>query len=293
MRGIALFLLGLACCPAQDASLQAMLDRLAEEAEVFRQLAPKMVARETLVQRARTDSGRAFPIRIGRSAQKPPEPEYNRREIVSEYGFASLKPGAGPLLEFRQVISVDGRRVATDEKARESLTAGLKSPNDQSRKRMLEQFEKHGLRGAASDFGQLILLFTKRRLGDYEFTVTGEDMLGPDRVKIVRFVEKAGRGRLLIIERSKAIYRPLEGQIWLRGRDGMPLRMTLLTRRESAEGVTVRDEATVDYVLSPHGAIVPRTVVYRQFSGLALTVENLYLYSPFRLFAADTEVRFE
>jgi hypothetical protein len=293
MRGIALFLLGVACCRAQDADLAPMLDRLAEEAEVFRQLAPKVVAREILVQRAREDSGRGFPIRIGRSAQKPPVPEYKSRQIVSEYGFASLKAGSGPLQEFRQVITVDGRRVATEEKARESLTTGLKSPGDQDRKRMLEQFEKHGLKGAASDFGQLILLFTKRRLGDYEFTPAGEDALGQERAQVVRFVERAGRGRLLIIERSKAIYRPLEGRIWLRMSDHMRLRITLLTTRESEDGITVRDEAIVDYVRSPHGLVVPAAVAYRQFSGLALTVENLYRYSPFRLFAADTEVRFE
>ncbi|HWR49991.1 MAG TPA: hypothetical protein VN428_02720, partial [Bryobacteraceae bacterium] len=205
MRGIALFFLVLACGAAQD--IPALLGRLTEEAQVFGQLAPKVLARETLVQRAREDAGRGFPIRIGRSAQEPPQPEYRRREIVSEYGFASIKAGSGALHEFRQVITVDGRRIATEEKARESLTAGLKSASDRTRKRMLEQFEKHGLKGAASDFGQLILLFTRRRLADYEFTSAGETVLGPERVKIVRFVEKAGRGRLLIIERSKAIYR--------------------------------------------------------------------------------------
>lgn len=270
-----------------------MLDRLAEEAELFRQLAPKVVARETLVQRAREDSARGFPIRIGRSAQKPAVPEYKRRQIVSEYTFAPLKGDTGPLHEFRQVITVDNRRVTAEEKARETLTAGLKSQDDRSRKRMLERFEKHGLKGAASDFGQLILLFTNRRLSDYDFTQAGDDAVGPEPVRVVRFAEKAGRGRLLIIERSKAIYRPLEGQIWFRKSDDLPVRITLRTTRESEQGVTVRDEATVDYVRSPHGLVVPAAILYRQFSGLALTVENLYRYSPFRRFAADTEIRFE
>lgn len=292
MRGVALILLGTACWAGQDPGAPD-LTRLAEEAEVFRQMAPKVLAREQLTQRARIEPSRGFPIRIGRAAQEPPPPEYRQREIISEYGFAPLKAGSGGLREFRQVITVDGRRITTEEKARRSLTSGLRAESDADRKRMLEQFEKHGLRGAASDFGQMILLFSKRRLGDYEFTPAGEDALGADRVKIVRYTEKAGRGRVLIFERSRAIYKPLNGQIWLREQDGMPLRITLLTERESDQGITVREEAIVDYVRSSHGLIVPASVVYRQFSGLALTVENVYRYSPFRLFSADTEVKFQ
>jgi hypothetical protein len=34
-------------------------------------------------------------------------------------------------------------------------------------------------------------------------------------------------------------------------------------------------------------------VVYRQFAGADLMVENVFNYSPFRLFTADTEMKFD
>jgi hypothetical protein len=254
-------------------------------------MAPKVIARETLTQRARKPPRRRFPIRIGNPEPEPPPPEYQNREIVSEYGFASLQSAPGALHEFRQVITVDRRQVASETKARESLTAGLRSAGDRRRKRMLEQFEKHGLVGAASDFGQLILLFTRRRIGSYDFRLAGAQRLGDDPVWVVAFLEKKGQGSLLIVERQKAIYQPVEGEIWVRRQDLLPVRVTLRTARSTAL-TTLRDEATVDYVRSPHGLIVPASVEHRQFAGDTLTVENLFRYSPFRMFAAEAEIKF-
>jgi hypothetical protein len=286
--------LALACsmtCLAQDGPLPRILARISEEAGVFRAMAPKVLARETLTQRAQKPARRGFPIRIGEAALKPPPPEFQTREIVSEYGFAALRSSPGALNEFRQVITVDGRQVATEAKARESLVIGLRSADDKRRKRMVEQFEKHGLTGAASDFGQLILLFTGRRIGAYDFRLAGEERLGADPVWVVGFREKAAEGSLLVIERQKAIYQPVEGEIWVRRQDLLPVRVSLRSTRSTPSG-PLRDEATVDYVHSPHGLLVPASVVHRQFSGPNLIVENLFRYSPFLMFAAEAEIKF-
>ncbi len=277
-------------CLAQDARLGPILARVSEEAEVFRSVAPKIISQETLVQRARKQKKRSFPIRIGKITPEPVE--IQTREIVSEYGFAALQSAPGDLHEFREVVRVDGRQVATEEKAREALAAGLRSADDRRRKKMLERFEKHGLVGAATDFGQLILLFSRRRLGRYDFTVAGEGRIGADRVIAINFKEKPGQGSLLIFEQRQAIYQPVQGQIWVRDTDFLPVRMVLVTQRESSK-ITLRDEATVDYVRSTHGLIVPAAVTHRQFTGPELTVENVFRYTPFRMFAAEAEIKFQ
>jgi len=276
---------------AGDQRLPAILSRLGEEAEVFARMAPDMVAQETLKQRARK-MPRRFRPRLGNSAVQPPKPQYRTREIVSEYGYSMFRQAPGVLHEFRQVVSVDGRRIASVEGARRTLSRGLRSEDDRLKKRMLEDFEKHGLTGAAADFGQVILLFGKRRLAEYAFSISGAGRIGADAALILSFQQTGGAGSLLIFDRRSALHQPLEGEIWVRQPDPLPLRIVLRSTRKEADAV-IRDEARVDYVVSPHGALAPVSVVHRQLAGDELVVENLFQYSSFRKFSSETEVKFD
>ncbi len=273
-----------------DARIQAMLARVAEEAEVFRQTAPKLLAQETLRQRA-LERPRRFRPRIGQAAAEPLKPEYRTREIVSEYTYGSFRDSPGVLHEFRQVVSVDGRALTAPSRARQKLTRGLQSADDRAKRRMLEEFERHGLRTAAADFGQLLLVFSRSRLHQYSFAWEGTARVGAEAAVIVRFRQMAGEGALTIFERGRTIRASLEGQLWMRDPDGLPLRIVLEATRQE-DGQRVRDQATVEYVMSPHGVVVPASVLRRRFVGDVLMVEDVFQYSPFRLFAADAEVKF-
>ena len=277
--------------PPLDPTLAGILDRVSEEAEVFRATAPRMIAEETLDQRA-LKPPRRFRPRLGSAALQAPKPEYRTRSIVSEYGFSAFRDAPNAPHEFRQVISVDGRPVASRESARRTLTVGLRSEDDALKKRMLEDFEKHGLRGAVADFGQILLLFGRRRLEDYTFRLEGSGQAGPDAAIILGFQQRSGAGALLIFEKTKAIHQPLEGQLWVRRSDSRPLRVVLRSSTQEGARVT-RYEATVDYALGPRGVLEPVSVVYRQFSGADLMVLNVFQYSPFRLFSAESEMKFE
>src|SRR5215831_14548802 len=104
-----------------------LLSRVAEEAEVLQQNAPKALTTETLQQRTLLPPSRFRP-RIGKAAVEPAKPRSQVREIVSEYSVGTLKESASRnLTEFRQVISVDGRKVQSPESARHALSLGLKS----------------------------------------------------------------------------------------------------------------------------------------------------------------------
>lgn len=274
-----------------EPALKPMLDRLAEEAEVFARMAPKLLARETLRQRA-LQPPRRFRPRVGKAATEAPKPEYRTREIVSEYTYGTLRESPNVLHEFRQVISVDGRQVAQPDRARRKLIAGLRSPDDRVKRRLLEEFERYGLRAAATDFGQLIMLFAPRRLAGYSFQLEGRERVGAEPTVILRFRQTGGSESLTIFEKGEAIRQAVEGRIWLRDPDGLPLRISLESKRVQGSD-TIMDQGTVDYVMSPHGVVVPASVVRRRLVGEVLVVEDVFQYSAFRMFAADSEVKFQ
>src|SRR5258707_3912995 len=122
---------------AQDSAplaLPDLLSRVAEEAEILQQNAPKAVPTETLQQRTLLPPSRFRP-RIGKAALEPAKPRQQVREIVSEYSVGILKESASRnLCEFRQGISIAGRKVQSADGARHALSRGLKSADDSARK---------------------------------------------------------------------------------------------------------------------------------------------------------------
>jgi len=115
---------------------------------------PKTLTVETLEQRAMLPPPRFRP-RLGAAAANPPAPRFAVRQIVSEYTIGKLADSM--LHECRQVISVDGKPVQSEENARHALSLGMQSQSDRMRKRMLEEFAKHGLVDVATDYGLILL----------------------------------------------------------------------------------------------------------------------------------------
>ena len=193
--------------------------------------------------------------------------------------------------ELRRVVSVDDKKVESVEKARQSLTLGLKSDSDRAKKKILQDFEKHGLIGAAVDFGQILLQFRRRNLEKYRFELHGEKRSGPDEVLVIAFRQQSGPGGLTIYRGNAANRAELSGEVWLRKSDFLPLRVSLLT--ESKDGQTVtRHTASVDYQRTPYGVLAPVAVKHQETVNNLLKTENMYEYTPFRKFAADAEIKF-
>jgi len=85
--------------------------------------------------------------------------------------------------------------------------------------------------------------------------------------------------------------RPMHGRIWVRQSDRVPLRISATTEH-AEEKHTIRDDATIDYVLSSFGCVTPASVVHRHYVDESMLTENLYTYGPFRVFSIDTTIRF-
>lgn len=260
----------------QGAPARQTLAATARAASQFWKSAPGYMARETLHQKALTLPKKR--LRIGAAAAEPPKPEFTHREIVSYYALASLRSAPEALRELRQILAVDGKSSLDDAAGRAKFRAILNSNDDRAKKLLLDDFEKTGLSVAATDFGQLVLLFTEANLSKYIFGLPEEGFVGAERSKVFPFRQKAGIEALRISEAGKQAREPLSGKLWVRASDQVPLRISLTSaRREGSKNI--RDEARVDYTPGAGRLILPASVSYRRFVNDELQVESIYQYS--------------
>jgi hypothetical protein len=267
-----------------------LMARVAEEAEILEQNAPQFLTQETLEQRALV---RDTPkVRIGKAAGAPPKEAWKERTVVSEYTVAPLKGSSSrDLLEFREVVSVDGRSVRSVASARHALSLGIKNPDDRVRRRMLEDFARYGLEGVATDYAMILLAFTSRGQGSLVIQPAGTDRIGADQAALFGWRQSAASQGELLFAGPQASRLPLAGKLWVRMSDGRPLRVWVWAAQQSA-GHVIRDEATVDYVVSPHGFMAPASVHHQHLVDGDVRGEDLYRYEPFKLFGAESELKF-
>uniref|UniRef100_Q02AB8 Uncharacterized protein n=1 Tax=Solibacter usitatus (strain Ellin6076) TaxID=234267 RepID=Q02AB8_SOLUE len=273
-------------------SVRELLSRAAEEAEIFQQNAPRSITQETLEQRAVMAASRFRP-RIGNKLPPdPPKPRLVLRQIVSEYSVVPLKDSTdGNLVELRQVVAVDGRKVQSVETARHALSLGIKSPDERVRKRMLEDFARHGLVDVATDYGTILLAFGKRGQQNMRIVLAGEEQVGADSAWVLAWQQITPAGGILEFAGNQADRRALQGKLLVRKTDGLPLRIQAWSEH-AINRQLIRDEATVDYIQSAHGFLTPASVLHRHYVDANLMTENHYRYEPFKMFGADTEIKF-
>lgn len=286
----AVSVLGCAVASAQISPAQA-LARVSEEAAVFQENLPKSLTQETLSQKAWMPASRFQPS-SGPVTVTIPKPRLVSHEVVSEYSVGPLKNSdTHNLVEFRQVVSVDGATVKTLESARRELTIGIRSQDDAIRKRMLQDYAKYGLVDVATDYGLILLAFTKRGMEDLEIKPLGTDRIGADSMLVFSWKQGTSDAGELEFRGRQAVRRPLQGRIWVRASDGLPLRVQAWAEYDQAKH-HIRDEASVEYMTSAHGFLTPASVVHHHIVDHQLMTENLYHYEPFKLFAADSELKF-
>jgi hypothetical protein len=284
-RGVSLLVLaGMATGHAQTPpDLTECLEALDRTASNFAAGAPGLMSEETLDQHGR----RGF-IEILRGKKDEiknldftlPD-EFHDHKVISNYGLAEVgRPRV--LHEIRTIMTIDGKALEDPGEARHVLTAGLQSPDDDTKRRLLENLDREQLEGAVTDFGQLILLFGKRYQHDYRFSVNRDrgQRLGGESVVVVKFKQISGLQGLTFFKGTDEDRQPATGQIWLRARDLVPLRILFNTEEFVSKRFTIRTEATVDYASSPVG-LVPQSVTHKQFLNSDLMVENDLHYGEF------------
>ena len=282
-----------------DERTQQLVTRLSQEADAFRKIAPDLVGQESLFQRAMKPPKRGIRIRVGASAQKPQQPVWQERKILSEYSFAAFAGEGGALHELRRVTAVDGRTVQDSKKAQQELAAVVSAPDDKRKKELLEQFEKYGLVGAVTDFGQLLLLFTSGDVLHYEFTYRREENQGNARLLVFGFQQIDGPEGLTVINAGHdgpARNIRIGGEVWVQENSYVPVRITLTTSHEEGDGLVnehVREEASVDYTRSAFGVLLPFWTEHRELRGGKVVAENKFGYTDFQKFDTSSAIKFD
>ena len=264
-----------------------LLARVAEEADAMQQNIPKTLTTETLEQRSVLPPGRFKPRDASGKARGQ---RSTVRQVVSEYTVGKLAE-SGDLHEFRQVTSVDGRVIESEARARRALALGMQSQSDRARKRMLEQLTQYGLVDIATDYGLILLEFLRRGWENLQFGPVAEARMGTDAAVVLGWRQLSTAGGELQFHGRRTVRESLAGRLWMRKSDGLPLRVEAWAEVEDA-GRRVRDQATVDYVMSAHGFLTPASVVHRHMVDGKVMTENLYRYQPFKMFSADAEIKF-
>jgi len=292
MFRLALLIAMLGCAaPFAQMTVPQALSRVSEEAALFQENLPKSLTQETLSQKAWMPPSR-FRSSVAPTVVTPPKPRLVSHEVVSEYSVGPLKNSdSHNLFEFRQVISVDGKAVRSTESARRELTIGIRSQDDAVRKRMLQDYAKYGLVDVATDYGLILLAFTKRGLEGLEIKPAGQSQIGADQVLLFAWKQSGSDAGELEFRGRQATRQALQGKLWVRASDGLPMRVDAWAEYEQSKH-RIRDEATVDYAVSTHGYLTPASVLHRHIVDQQLMTENLYHYASFKLFGADSEIKF-
>jgi hypothetical protein len=288
---LAVLSLGISSYAQAPVTRSQALARTSEEAAVFLENLPKTLAQETLLQKAVLPPSRL--VTFGpRGNVAAPKLRVVSHEVVSEYSVGNLKNSDSQnLFEFRRVASVDGKPVRSLESARRELTLGVRSQDDSMRKRMLQDYAKFGLVDVASDYGLILLAFTKRGLETMLVNPAGETRIGVDAALIFEWKQVTSDAGELEFHGRQVVRQPLQGTLFVRASDGLPLRIQAWAEYEQSKR-KIRDEATVEYAMSPHGFLTPASVAHRHIVDGQTTTENFYRYDAFRLFSTDSELNF-
>ena len=185
-----------------DPRISPLLERVSEEARVFTEKSPQYLGVETLTQRGRIAPPR-FKLRKGANPSEVPGVSYRTTEIVSEYRFGNLPADPGQMRELRVVTGVNGKAVRDKLKARLELAEGMSSDLDRFNKQMLQDLEAYGLVGAVIDSGQILMLFTRRELSNFDFEVLPDLVYEGEAVAVLGYRQSRGRA-------AKIYHRSLE-----------------------------------------------------------------------------------
>lgn len=267
--------------------LPKMLRALGLEASQFWSGAPGYVGKETWREKYTYTkrSGRRF-FRTGADALKKPQTVTTTREVVSDYALAPFRRSPESLFEFRRVISIDGKATGEAGDGREEWIAGLRDGSDKWRHKLRDAYKQQMMAGVMTDFGQLIMLFTKQGQKQFEFSVKGAERSGADIAVVLHFEQRKGSQALRVNDTGSEQAAPLNGEVLLRDPEYEVLQIRLSSSR-TEEGRKVRDDAQVDYSRNAAHAILPAAVTHRRYLDGKLDYEDVYQYSDWEAIAGE------
>ena len=263
---------------ANPPDLHRVLARVSQEADAFYKSAHRIAGTETLRQTV-SDGVRTSRGPRGTEARLPSR----TTEIVSEYGYVAADEPGAPIREIRRILTVDGLRwnkASAGDPG--NLADQIRAHQEKDRRKSLESLEEHGLFGIATDVAPMLLLFARGGTADIEFIYDRDEVSGPHgKVLVFRYHQIGGEAGVTIYEGRQVVKQKGSGELWVRARDFLPVRVTMNAVREE-QGEPLRDILEATYEPSPFGFLLPAYARHQQFSGGELLVVTEYIYSGYR-----------
>lgn len=261
-----------------------ILADVAEHAARFWENATLYVGRETW-RTTMPGAASATPPRRFHLHSRPSAPDSSSsvpaHDVVSYYAFSTFRKSPEALREFRQIVSIDGKPVKGNASL-EAFEAKLARPGDRSRQKLIDDFDYAGEAGAVTDFGQILLLFTKAGRDHYQFRIARYLELNGQPAIVLVYEQASGNQSVHFIEGPKAEQtQPLRGELWVRQQDHLPLKVTM-TATHKEGGNAVRDEAEVVYAPLPDGALLPQSVTHSRYLRDKLASKDILSYSDWQ-----------
>ena len=261
-------------CSGQTPAVKQLVERLGAEADEFERSAHRVVGMETLKQTVPAG------FHVSRRGIETKVPEHSR-VIVSQYSYIPVDEKGGSLREARNILTVDGLQW-NKKQPLDSLAKAVTVRTDVQRRKLLEDFESHGLAGILTDSSQSILLFAQGNAGRYEFTYEGEDKdeIGVP-LYVLRFQQIDGNQAFHVYENKGVVSDKLRGKVWFRKADLLPVKVGMETVRQLKQS-KMRDTVVVSYAKSDFGFLLPAKVLHEQYENNFLNVVDAFDYSDFR-----------
>ena len=270
-RIVAVAILAVASLPAAT-PMQVLLQTLPREAESFSRCAVQLYSKETITHMDLSAKGRS-------------------RTLKSDYSFVQMRDATGAIREVRQMREVDGKPVKAGSSTLEAVAQAYAEGSDKQKRRQLEQLAKYGIRGAAADLGQMLLMFAAPSLPGYEFRYTGEERAPSGGAAMLAFafspIDALDKGLVVFQPGSKGgVQKPrFKGVVWIRKQDSRLARIALDSEAIAGQ----RQRLIVDYEPSAAcSSVMPVAALHRELEANGETlVENKYVYERFRPLAEN------
>jgi hypothetical protein len=256
---------------APDPRVRQLIQTLTRESQDFVRGSGQLFSEETLSHLARADDGTGIV----------------KHTVISHYSFAAPRDRTQAVREIRQVLTVDGKAVKKDKGLEAVASAVSSGSSDKEKLRLLEQWERYGVKTVATDLGQLLLLFTPETVVNYEFQVKGRQILGGEAVLQFSYSQLDGQGSMSVYKDGEVKRPKLAGEVWVQERDFRLLRVALFSHVPVSPKELARQELVVHYAFWPAaGCVMPAAALHREHLNGALRVENRYNYGPYKSFSS-------
>ena len=256
-----------------DERTRKLAERLPEEAAAFAREATKYASEEKLTQHALEN------VRVVNGVAQL---TWKDREVISRYGFVSFLEAPEALRELRQIDRVDGKQ-PKGERSLKSIAAAVTAGDEARKRKLLEDFEKAGFTGIATNMGQLLLLFNARKVQSYDFSFRSQTFIGAERIMIFTYAQVEGGG-MTTYRGKDTLKSKLSGEIWVNS-EYRPVKITLNSNVEAPDKQIIRQEMEVRYTPTPYPCVLPTLARHRELRYGVVQAETVYEYKPFRLWA--------